>query len=199
MYFIILAVLSYLLGSIPFGYLISKYNGINIQKVGSGNIGTTNVWRTLGWKWGLLTLISDATKGYLAIALVDSMFNEPMVGYYILAGSLAILGHFKPIWLGWKGGKVVATSLGVLLGLLPVGFIFIIIGIFGLILLFTKQVSVASISASLTAAVTQIILGGGFNQQNFEMTLFVIGVAVLIIYAHKDNIKRIFQGNESKI
>lgn len=201
MEFVALGLLAYLIGSIPFGYLIAKHNQVDIQKVGSGNIGATNVFRTLGAKWGTLTLVLDVAKGFLAISLVNIFFAEPMVGYYILAGSLAIIGHFKPVWLKLKGGKVVATSLGVLLGLTPAWFIIIILSVFLLTILLAKKfgnqkiaaqnVALGSMLAAISAVVVKIIFGGGFNQQNFAITLFIIGIALIIIIAHKDNIKKI--------
>jgi len=199
MSFVIIILISYILGSIPIGYLIAKFNGVKIQEVGSGNIGATNVWRACGWKWGMLTLISDIAKGYLAVCAIDWIFSQPPVGYYILAGSLAVIGHFKPVWLGFKGGKVVATSLGVLLGLLPFWYILVILGVFVIVLIISKQVSLASMCASAASVVTKIIFGGGFNQENYPMTAFVLGLMVVIVFAHKDNIKRIAEGKERKI
>ncbi len=201
MEFVLLIILSYLLGAIPFGYLIAKYNKVDIQKVGSGNIGATNVTRALGAKWGGLTLILDIAKGFTAISLVNIFFTEPEIGYYILAGSLAILGHFKPVWLNFKGGKVVATSLGVLLGLSPDWFIVIILLVFVITILFAKKfgspkiaaqnVALGSMLAAIAAVIVKIIFGGGFNQQNFAMTIFIIGIAIIIIIAHRENIKKI--------
>lgn len=201
MEFVILIIISYLLGSIPFGYLIAKYNKVDIQKVGSGNIGATNVTRALGAKWGALTLILDVVKGFAAISLVNLLFIEPKVGYYILAGSCAILGHFKSVWLNFKGGKVVATSLGVLLGLTPDWFIVVILLVFVITILLVKKfgsqkiaaqkVALGSMLAAISAVVVKIIFGGGFNQDNFEITLFIIGIAIIILIAHRENIKKI--------
>jgi len=199
--FVCLIILSYLLGSIPFGYLIAKRKNINIQKVGSGNIGATNVFRTMGAKWGALTLILDMAKGFLAISLANIFFDQPQDGHYILAGSLAIIGHFKPIWLNFKGGKVVATSLGVLLGLSPAWFIVTIVLVFTATILVAKKfgskkiasqkVALGSMFGAISAVLVRIIFGGGFNQQNFEITLFIIGITIIILLAHKDNIKKI--------
>lgn len=200
MYSIIaLSILSYSLGSIPFGYIIAKWQHIDIRTHGSGNIGATNVLRILGPKWGSLTLVADVLKGFAAVSLTGVLLNEPKVGFYILAGSLAILGHYKPVWLGWRGGKAVATSLGVLFGLVPWWFIIIVLVTFSLTLALSKKVSLGSICAALVAVFTKITLGGGFNQKNFELTLFILGIAALIIFAHKDNIKRILSGKEHRI
>jgi len=203
MEFVILIIVSYLLGSIPFGYLIAKAKHIDIQKVGSGNIGATNVGRTLGKKYFIFTLILDTAKGLVAVSLVNIIFTAPLVGYYILAGSLAILGHFMPVWLNWKGGKVVATSLGVLLGLMPWWFIFAIISVFVITVLITKKilpqhiasqnVALGSMFAAISAVIVKFVFGGGFNQQNFEITIFIIGIALLILIAHRSNIKKILQ------
>lgn len=201
MEFVILIIISYLLGSIPFGYLIAKYNKVDIQKVGSGNIGATNVTRALGAKWGALTLILDVAKGFAAISLVNIIFLEPLVGYYILAGSCAIVGHFKSVWLNFKGGKVVATSLGVLLGLTPDWFIVVILLVFVITILLAKKfgspkiasqkVALGSMIAAISAVIVKIIFGGGFNQDNFEITLFIIGITIIILIAHRENIKKI--------
>lgn len=200
MEFVILIILSYLLGSIPFGYLIAKAKNVDIQKVGSGNIGATNVGRTLGKKYFIFTLILDTAKGLVAISLVNIFFTEPLFEYYILAGSLAVLGHKMPVWLNWKGGKVVATSLGVLLGLTPDWFIAVILSVFLIILLIAKKfgskkiaeqfVALGSISAAVTAVIIQMIFGGGFNAHSYKLTLFIIGIALLIIIAHQSNIKK---------
>jgi len=203
MEFVILILLSYLLGSVPGGYLIAKLNKVDITKVGSGNIGTTNVWRTLGPKWGIATFLFDAGKGLLALILVNILFNQPMVGYYIIAGALAILGHFKSIFLKFKGGKTVATSLGVIIGLiivklLPIWFAVIIIGVFLLTLWRQREVSRASMYAAITAVIIKLVFYGGFNQQSFEVTIFIIGILVLIIFTHRENIKRIQEGIERK-
>ncbi len=201
MEFVILIIISYLLGSIPFGYLIAKYNKVDIQKVGSGNIGAANVTRALGAKWGALTLILDVVKGFAAISLVNLLFIEPKVGYYILAGSFAIVGHFKSVWLNFKGGKVVATSLGVLLGLTPDWFIIVILLVFVITILLAKKfgspkiasqkVALGSMIAAISAVIVKIIFGGGFNQDNFEITLFIIGITIMILIAHRENIKKI--------
>lgn len=201
MEFVFLIILSYLLGAIPFGYLIAKYNKVDIQKVGSGNIGATNVTRVLGAKWGGLTLILDVAKGFAAISLVNIIFVQPQVGYYILAGSCAIIGHFKSVWLNFRGGKVVATSLGVLLGLTPDWFIIVILLVFVSTVLIAKKfgsqkiasqkVALGSMLAAVAAVIVKIIFGGGFNQDNFEITLFIIGITIIILIAHRENIKKI--------
>lgn len=196
---IALIIISYGLGSIPFGYIIAKSRGIDIRSHGSGNIGATNVGRTLGLKWFLITFILDAGKGYLAVSLTSLLLNEPKVGFYILAGSLAIIGHFAPVWLNFRGGKVVATSLGVLLGLLSFWFALVAVAAFLVTFLVSRQVSLGSLSAVLAVVCAKIIFGGGFNQQNFETTIFTVGLAVMVVYTHRQNIKRLQQGTEHKI
>jgi glycerol-3-phosphate acyltransferase PlsY len=147
--------------------------------------------------------VLDTAKGLVAISLVNVIFEAPLVGYYILAGSLVILGHFMPVWLNWKGGKVVATSLGVLLGLMPWWFIFVIISVFVITVLITKKilprhiatqnVALGSMFAAISAVIVKFVFGGGFNQQNFEITIFIICIALLILIAHRSNIKKILQ------
>lgn len=200
----IVILIAYFLGSIPTGYLLVKWiKKQDIRTLGSGNIGATNVFRNFGWKLGLATLIIDILKGLAAIRSVDIILplfsDDILIGHYILAGSCAILGHFMPIWLNWKGGKAVATSLGVILGLLPFWFSLIVVGVFVVTYVISRRkVSLGSMAAAVTAILAKMFFGGGFNYENYESSIFIIAIVVLIIFTHRENIKRLLSGTEPK-
>lgn len=199
----IVILVAYFLGSITTGYLLVKWtNKQDIRALGSGNIGATNVFRNFGWKLGLATLAVDIAKGLAAIRSVDIILpifsTDILIGHYILAGSCAILGHFMPIWLHWKGGKAVATSLGVILGLLPFWFSLIVVGVFVVTYVVSRKVSLGSMMAAITAILAKMFFGGGFNYENYESSIFIIAIVVLIIFAHRGNIKRLLLGTEPK-
>lgn len=187
----LLLLASYLIGSIPFSYLAGVYiGGTDIRKVGSGNVGATNVLRTLGWPVALLALCGDFGKGMLAVGL-GSIFGDPLVAS--LCGLAAVIGHSYTVFLRFKGGKSVATSGGALLLLAPKGFLIALI-IFLAPIIITRYVSLGSILAAITAPFVLILLG-------YEpyLVAVVTVMALLIVYRHRDNIKRISMGTESKI
>jgi glycerol-3-phosphate acyltransferase PlsY len=188
--------IGYLLGSIPFGLLLTKASGLpDVRKVGSGNIGATNVLRT-GYK-GLAaaTLLLDALKGTVAVLLVERLVGAP-AGYAILAaltaGFGAFLGHVFPAWLGFRGGKGVATYIGVLIGLFwPAAIIFCVIW---LVVAFLKRYS--SLSALTAAAATPFVLLG-FGDRPAAL-LFVL-LTGLLFWTHQANIRRLLKGEEPRI
>ncbi|MCC7300494.1 MAG: glycerol-3-phosphate 1-O-acyltransferase PlsY [Verrucomicrobia bacterium] len=199
---ILLTALAYLLGSVPFGLLISKAKGVDIRKQGSGNIGATNVLRCLGKPLGITCFILDALKGYLPAALFpiiasrllaqasDAGNVDPTFG--ILFGTAAILGHNFPVFLKFKGGKGVATSAGVLLGVAPMA---VAIGLLVWIIVFkiSGYVSLGSILAALVVIVTGWTAGYG---PVIATALTLLGG--LTIYRHRENIKRLAAGTENK-
>jgi glycerol-3-phosphate acyltransferase PlsY len=197
----ILLIVAYLLGSIPFGLWIGKYfYHINLREVGSGNIGTTNAFRALGTKGGVSVLILDALKGTLA-TLLPTIFGIHGVSP-LLFGLLAIIGHTFPIFAGFKGGKAVATSAGLLLGYEPKFFVFVI-AFFLIVLYLTSMVSFASIAAAIIA-----ILGIAFfptfhcfilPHRDWLFLLIIFIMAGFIIIRHKENIKRIKAGTENTV
>jgi glycerol-3-phosphate acyltransferase PlsY len=147
---IIFCIISYIIGSFPTAYVVSKgFFGIDIRKVGSGNVGATNVIRSIGKKWGILVLIIDALKGAIPIILIKKFFGITSPYILIIVGISAILGHTYTIFLGFKGGKGVATSLGVMLSLTPVPILISILVFVGM-LISTRYVSVGSISGAIT-------------------------------------------------
>ncbi len=186
------ALAGYLLGSIPFGFLIAKARGIDIRQHGSGNIGATNVLRVVGKKWGFLVFALDALKGFLAVyGTLLLISNTPPA---LIAAALGcILGHNFPVWLRFKGGKGIATTAGALIGLFPlaIGVAFLV-----WIVLFytTRYVSLASIFA---AAVVPLVVWW----QAGSFTLFVgfsFLIAALAIWRHRSNIRRLLDGTENR-
>lgn len=183
-------ILGYLLGSIPFGYIVSKYwKGINILEHGSGNIGFTNVLRTVGWPPAIVVLIGDVGKGALA-AWVGLHINQ---SFGIFCGMAAMAGHSFSIFLRFRGGKLVATSLGVLLILTPkTAFAALIIWLVTLGL--TRYVSLASILAGAGVIPAMFY----FKEPN-SLKMFLGTAAAFVIFRHRDNIKRLLHGTEYKI
>lgn len=195
-----LIVISYVLGSISFAMIIGATKGIDITEQGSGNPGTTNTLRVLGWKLGLLNLVADTLRGLGAITAVNILYSEPLKTHYIIAGSLVILGSVRYFWTKFKkGGKGVSTSFGVLLGLLPAWFIIFVLVVFALVVWISKYVSLGSMIAALTAVIIKLVLLGGFNRYNWEITTFLCGVFILIVFFHRVNIKNLLNGTENKI
>lgn len=180
----------YLCGTIPFGLILSRMAGFgDVRKIGSGNIGATNVLRTGSKKIAALTLMSDALKGTFPILLMTWAF-----GTYagILAGLAAFLGHLFPMWLGFKGGKGVATNIGVLFGLFwPLGLIFL--GIWLVVAFLFKRSSLSALTASALSPVWTYVLGRN------ELLLPVIVMGVAIFLTHRANIGRLLKGQEPKI
>ena len=189
--FIILLVVCYLLGSIPFGFLIAKIWGVDVRAKGSGNIGATNVLRTVGVVPGILALLLDVLKGTLAIFLARLFFADPLI--IIMCGLTGVLGHSFSIFLKFKGGKSVATGLGLLLGIAPEIFLFTVI-IFAISLILCRYVSVSSIIASIIAAVSFFVLG-----KPIAYSIVSSLIAFLIVLRHLPNIKRLLAGTEPKI
>lgn len=195
-----LPLLSYLLGAVPFGLLLARSRGLDIRTLGSGNIGATNVWRQLGRNWGLATFALDVMKGYLPAA----GFPVLAAGWLGFSGSAdllglgcgvaAIAGHNWPIYLKFRGGKGVATSAGVLLGVAPAA---VGVGLAVWVLLFftTHYVSLASMSAGLTVAAAGWVFYGDAPRA-LPVTLTLL--ALIVIWRHRANIRRLRQGKESK-
>ncbi len=185
---IIVAVYSYLLGSIPFGLVLTKiFLKKDIREIGSGNIGTTNVLRTGKKSLAIATLILDLLKGYFSIAITFIYF-ENLISYSAL---ICFIGHIFPVWLKFKGGKGVATYLGVVLALSYK--FFLIFGITWLVLSFLfRYASLSSIISSLIVFVYSY-----FFINNFSLILFIF--FVIIIYTHRENIVRLKNSEESKI
>jgi acyl phosphate:glycerol-3-phosphate acyltransferase len=194
---------SYLLGSIPFGHLAGRVAGIDIRKVGSGNVGATNVTRTLGKAYGYPVFIADFLKGFAAVkvsmliaARLQPQWNSQEV-FGIAAAISSVLGHSFPLWLHFKGGKGVATSAGSLFGLAPIAALF---GAAVWIVSFavTRYVSVASIAAA--ASLPVIILISTWLRQTAGKSLFYSSVclAAVVIWRHRSNLSRLVRGTEAR-
>ncbi|MDI6731632.1 MAG: glycerol-3-phosphate 1-O-acyltransferase PlsY [Candidatus Margulisbacteria bacterium] len=182
---------SYLLGSIPFGYLIARYKKIDIRQHGSGNIGATNVFRTMGTNAGLIVFVLDMLKGTVAVYI--SMLVSLNPWFIILGGFAAVIGHSFSIFLNFTGGRGVATGLGFLLGVAPDVFVFAFL--FAVLVIYvTRYVSVASILTAILVTFALIILG-----RPLPYCLIAVVVTAIIIYRHIPNIKRLMNGTELKI
>jgi glycerol-3-phosphate acyltransferase PlsY len=189
----------YLVGSVPTGYLIGKARSIDIRQHGSGNIGATNVWRVLGWKWGLVAFASDFLKGFLPLYLLRKL-SFPENGAWLVAlllvicGLAAIIGHNYTPWLGFKGGKGIATSAGVLAALMP-PVLGVALSLWIIATLTTRMVSVGSILAAASLAPLAFYFYPG---QWIYFGLACLA-GVLAIVRHKANIQRLLAGTESRI
>ena len=193
---ILVVLLAYVIGSVPTGYLIvKKLKGIDIRKTGSGSTGATNVKRVLGTKWFFTVMILDALKGALAVLIAARFFNFGFCEGLppVLCAISVIIGHSKSIFLGFTGGKSVATGVGTILALCwPVGLI--TAAIWGAITYTSKYVSLGSVVAvSLTP-----LLMHAFDQ-NIYYICFAAIAAVYVVVMHKDNIKRLLEGKENKV
>jgi glycerol-3-phosphate acyltransferase PlsY len=198
-----LALGGYLLGSFPAGYLAGRLAGIDIRTVGSGNIGATNVLRTLGKRWGYTVFFLDAFKGFVAVSLAFFVvphlpLTSPHPEYFaILAGVMCIVGHNFPVWLGFKGGKGVATSAGVLFGLMPLAVPFIVI-IWIIVFETTRYVSVASIVAAASLPVVVALFLHWKFLEGPALFYFSALIAALVLWRHRSNFSRLLDGTEQR-
>ena len=204
--YIIVAIIAYLLGSISFSVIISKkMAGFDVREKGSGNAGSTNVLRTVGKKAAAITLVCDILKGVVAILvallagkIIQGLDNALLVQ---LAGIFVILGHTFPVFFKFKGGKGIATSLGVLLMInWQIGLICLVFAL--LLMILTKRVSIGSIAAAILFPVLVLFINQNYivaESSNWSYLIFSIIIAVLVIFNHRGNIKRILNGTESKI
>lgn len=190
---------SYLLGSIPTSYIFGKIlKGIDIREHGSGNAGATNALRILGTKWGVLTMILDMAKGWLAVFLGKLLLNEPANWVLIALALGAIIGHIFTIYLGFKGGKGVATSAGVFIALAPIP-VAIALAVFIITVWITRYVSLGSMLAALVAFGAELFINIKNNFADKEILGLVILIVAFIIFRHKANIQRLLAGNENKL
>lgn len=189
--FVVYGMVAYLLGSIPFGLLVAKIWNIDIRRTGSGNIGATNVYRTLGPVPGSIVLALDFLKGLLAVYIGYWASGDPLL--VLALGVLAILGHMFPVFLGFKGGKGAATGLGVLAGLAPE--IFLIAAVLaGIVILAGRRVSLASITVPFVVALLMYIW-----HKPLPYTVATLLVAIFMGIKHIPNIKRLLNGTEPRI
>ena len=182
--------LAYLLGSVPFGVVLAKLRRVDLCQHGSGNIGATNVHRTLGKTAGILTLLGDCGKGYLAVWIAGQLLEAQWA--VALAGLMAFLGHVFSIFLKFKGGKGVATGLGVFLYLIPWAGL-ISIGVFAITLAFTQYVSISSLLAAIS-----IPWVGIYVQAPGPSIYVATAAAIITAIRHRENIQRLVHGTETK-
>ena len=189
---VLLPLLAFLLGAIPFGYIIARLKGVDIRKHGSGNVGATNVARVLGKKYGVAVYLLDFLKGYIPTAIAVKLYG---IDSFLTAsvGLFAVLGHMFSPFLGFRGGKGVATASGVLFGLSPfLGLL--VLALWGAIFKSSGYVSLGSILAALGAVYLVGMLG-----YPFPVLVLVTLVAVLILVKHKSNVERLLEGRELKV
>ena len=198
-----IAVSSYLIGSIPIGYLAGRLAGVNVRTLGSGNVGATNVTRVLGKKYGYPVFLLDAGKGFAAVEVAKGLIvssgrtasSAELCG--IIAAVFAVIGHTNSIWLGFKGGKGVATSMGALFALnwlsaIIVGLVWIIT------FLITRYVSLASIAAAVTLPVTMAAMLFLKELPSAALLYFSLCLASIIIFRHRSNLSRLARGTEPR-
>ncbi len=189
-------VLSYLMGSLPTGFIAGKWlKGIDLREVGSGSTGATNVLRHVGKRAALIVFILDVLKGVISILLAKSLLLSP--SWQVMSGIAALSGHIWPVWLKWKGGKAVATGLGVFLGISwQVGLASL--GIFLSVLSASKIVSLSSISAAISLPILMLL---SFKTSSFSIAYLLISFTamLLVLWRHKSNIQRLRSGKEPKI
>ena len=194
MYGIIIALIAYLIGSIPTGYLIVKAKtGQDIREVGSGSTGATNVKRVLGKKWFFTVMVLDAIKGALPVFLAKFLMPDNLGIFAVIAAICVIIGHSKPIFLQFKGGKSVASGVGTLIALNPIVGISTAV-IWAIITYISKYVSLGSIIAVSIAPFIMYFL-----KNPIFYTIYCALAAIYIIYLHRQNIKRLIKGEENKV
>ncbi len=205
-------VIAYLLGSIPSAVIVSKkVFGFDIREKGSGNMGSTNAMRVMGWKWGMLVQIIDVLKGLAAVLIAGWIVKDGInLGAYtwlqdttlvkIIAGLFAVVGHIWSVFVKFKGGKGVNTAAGMLLGIIPID-VGIAVAVFLIVLVLSGYVSLGSILASITLP-TSLFMRYNVCQDTIPgyhtIIFLLIALSILIIFTHRKNIIRIFQGTENK-
>ncbi len=193
-----IAGVAYLLGSIPFGVLIVKMRGgPNIRQAGSGNIGAANVMRNAGAAAGVLTLIFDAGKGYLAVWIAERATHGD-IRWMTIAAAVSVIGHIFPVWLGFRGGKGVATGLGAFLPICREAVLFALV-LWVLVVAFWRYSSLGSIVATAALPVFIYFLYAPRHAPPIDVTVCTVAVSLLILWKHRANIQRLIAGQESRL
>jgi glycerol-3-phosphate acyltransferase PlsY len=182
---------AYLVGSIPFAFLLSRRRGIDLRRVGSGNVGASNVLRTSGVPTAILAMALDGLKGALAVVLADRVSSGPATP--MAAGLASVIGHIYPIWLRFRGGKGVATAAGVF-GVLTPAALMVAAGVFLFVVWVTRFISVGSMSAAIALAI-----GAVATDAPLMVTSGAAVVAVIIIHRHRANLTRLVAGTERRV
>lgn len=209
---LVVIVLSYLAGSIPNSIIISKLvKGIDIRNHGSGNAGGTNVFRVLGWKWGVLTILLDAFKGAVAVVFIARLYldNFPFSNptpfddftlVQIFCGIAAVIGHIWTVFAEFKGGKGIATALGFLVTIITIDML-VAVGIFAIVVFISRYISLGSIVAAISVPIILVVRENifGVHIPGYGTILpFAIVVSLLVVYTHRANIERLLKGNERR-
>lgn len=208
---IIIIVLSYFAGSIPSAVIISKlFYGFDIREKGSGNMGSTNAFRILGWKWGIVVQVADVLKGLFAVLVIANLFvvnynfgstyfeNHTIV--MLIAGVSSVIGHIYSVFVGFKGGKGINTTAGMLLGVAPIE-VGIAVGIFMIAVVFSGYISLGSILAALSLPSSLLFRYNifGVNIPGYHILIyFITALSLLLVFAHRSNIKRLLKGTENR-
>ena len=202
---------SYLIGSIPFGIVISKYfRGFDLRTQGSGNMGSTNAFRVLGWKLGVLVQVLDIAKGLGAVLIASVFFQglpfhnatpfQDITVFRLIAGGAAVLGHVYTVFAGFRGGKGINTAAGMLIGVAPVE-VAIAAGIFLLVVFASGYISLGSIIAAIMFPTTMFLRENAFGVEitgYHTLIVFAIGLALFLLYTHRSNISRLIEKRENR-
>ncbi len=207
---VVAASIAYLIGSLPFGFLVAKiFKGTDIRTQGSGNIGATNVARTLGARWGILVFVLDAVKGFLPVYLLPRIllngedFSQWQMHFEVICGVATVLGHIFPVWLKFRGGKGVATSAGVVLMISPQATL-VAVAVYGFVLWWKRIGSLASLAAALMFSASHLLIVSYVQKKSLlraeelSRTLFAVLMPLVIVFCHKKNLKRLLRGEEPK-
>jgi len=204
-WFLVIAccLIGYGCGSFPAGYFAGRLAGVDVRAVGSGNIGATNVLRVLGKKWGYPVFAIDALKGFAAVRVAFLLVGrwpeaKPYAEYFaILAALMSVAGHMFPVWLGFKGGKGVATSAGALIGLMPLAVPLVFL-VWVLVFETTRYVSLASIIAAVALPIIVSLLAHWKFVDTWALIYFSILIMLLVLWRHRSNFSRLLNGTEQR-
>ncbi len=192
----IFILLAYLLGALPSSVWIGmRFYNTDVREHGSGNAGATNTFRVLGKRAGIIVLILDILKAWVAVSLLSGLAGKHTIEFQLALGLVAVLGHIFPIYIGFRGGKGIASLLGVIIAIHPEAAT-LSIGVFLITLLLSRYVSLSSIFA---ACAFPVLIYFYFEEHNYSLIIFSIMVAVLVLFTHKKNIDRLFKNEESKV
>ena len=201
--FVSVGLIAYLIGSFPTGYLAGRLRGVDVRKVGSGNVGATNVTRVLGKKFGYPVFVVDFCKGLFPVLLagviahrcgLTSLASDLCIA---IAGIFSVVGHSYPLWLGFKGGKGVATSLGVIFGISWIAAL-IMCAVWIVMFKVTRYVSVASIAAAITLPIAMMALLFLHNLRSPVLVYFSVCLAAIVVIRHRSNLSRLLSGTEPR-
>jgi glycerol-3-phosphate acyltransferase PlsY len=199
----LVALISYLIGSFPAGFLAGRIAGVDIRKVGSGNIGATNVLRILGKRFGYPVFLIDFLKGFIAVELAGLIANHAQAGEScaefcaMTAGVFAVIGHSYPLWLRFKGGKGVATSIGVFFGLMPLAAL-VVCAVWIITFEISRYVSLASVVAALCLPVAVVVISLFKSPSGPVLFYFSLCITAMVVVRHRSNLARLFHGTEPR-